>query len=79
MTILSGERADGMQQRLRYGLGEFKPYRWHGKPGWNPARVLHGWHSADRRARPCATCGALPGECCRTRNGNPSHTAHSGR
>ena len=70
----------GAQQRLRYGLGEFRPYRWHGRPGWNPARVLDGWRSTDRMARECGYCGAPPGEHCRTRSGRViPRTTHGGR
>ena len=79
MTILSGERADGMQQRLRYGLGEFVPYRWRGIPGWNPAKVLGGRHSKDRMARDCRKCGAQPGEACVSNGGKPMRNTHTGR
>ena len=70
---------DGSQQRLRYGLGEFKPYRWRGIKDWNPAKVLDGWRSTDRRTRDCHKCEALAGEECRTRSGKRMHTTHTGR
>ena len=77
-AIVSGDRADGTQQRLRYGLGEFRPYRYKGRPGWNPARALDA--GEDRMRRKCRTCGARAGVPCRTRSGNPVHSgAHSGR
>jgi len=77
--ILSGDRADGTQQRLRYGLGEFRPYRYKGRPGWDPATALAGWRSADRGTRPCPTCGARPGQSCRSVTGKRANNAHTGR
>jgi len=78
-AIVTGDRADGTQQRLRYGLGEFKPYRYKGRPGWNPARALEDWHSTGRKTRACGKCGAQPGGPCCTRGGKPMHTTHTGR
>ena len=77
--IVTGDLADGTQQRLRYGLGEHVPYRWHGRPGWNPARVLDAWRSGGRMTRECAACGAPPGGNCRTRSGGTTRTPHRGR
>ena len=69
----------GAQQRLRHGLGELKPYRYKGRPGWNPALALGKYRSRDRRARAC-WCGAQPGELCRTKSGRiMPRTTHSGR
>jgi len=76
-TAVSG--STGAQQRLRYGLGEFRPYRWRGRPGWNPATALAGRRSRDRKTRPCGKCGAVPGEQCRTRAGGHTRTTHAGR
>jgi len=70
----------GAQQRLRHGLGEHKPYRWHGKPGWNPARALGKYRSKDRLRCPCGTCGAQPGEQCRAKDGtHMTRNSHDGR
>jgi len=69
----------GAQQRLRHGLGEFRPYHWRGVPGWNPATVLNGRRSKDRQARECGHCGAVPGEQCRTRSGRHTRNTHAGR
>jgi hypothetical protein len=77
--ILSGDRADGTQQRLRHGLGEHRPYRWRGVPGWNPASALDGERSKDRKDRACGKCKAQPGEYCVTRAGKPMHSTHTGR
>jgi hypothetical protein len=77
-AILSGDRADGTQQRLRYGLGEHKPYRYRGRPGWNPAKVLEGLQGT-RKSRPCRKCGAQPGEKCLTLAGKPMHSTHTER
>jgi hypothetical protein len=68
-----------MQQRLRYGLGEFRPYRWRGIPGWNPAKALGGRRSKNRKARACGKCGAQVGEPCLNLAGKPMRTAHTGR
>ena len=78
LSTLAG--STGAQQRLRHGLGEHKPYRWHGKPGWNPAAVLDGWLSAARKQRTCPKCGAKPGEQCHTKNGKVMRRSnHDGR
>jgi hypothetical protein len=69
----------GAQQRLRYGLGEFRPYHWRGRPGWNPAGALQGRRSRDRKTRPCGKCGTVAGEQCRTRAGGHTRTCHVGR
>ena len=76
--ILSGGRADGMQQRLRYGLGEFKPYRYRGRPGWNPAAVLKG-RRGTRKSRECEGCGAAPGSPCLNNSGQPMSGYHTER
>ena len=78
-TAVAITGSTGAQQRLRHGLGEFRPYRWHGTPGWNPAKVLLGRRSADRKTRPCEACGAVAGEQCRTRAGGHTRTCHVGR
>ena len=76
--VLAG--STGADQRLRHGLGEHRPYRWRGRPGWNPAAVLNGWRSVDRMGRSCYYCGAPPGERCRTKGGVViTRTTHSGR
>ena len=77
--IVPGERADGSQQRLRYGLGEFRPYRWHGIKDWNPAAVLGGRRDKHRKTRPCEKCGVQPGEQCLNRAGQPMRSYHTGR
>ena len=69
---------DGTQQRLRYGLGEFKPYRWRGIPDWNPAKVLEKF-TGKRLDRKCGQCGAKPGKPCLNRAGNPMQDYHTGR
>jgi hypothetical protein len=76
--IISGDRADGTQQRLRYGLGEHKPYRYKGIPGWNPARVLAG-RQGTRKSRVCDRCGAQPGELCLSNAGKPMRSYHTER
>ena len=76
---MSGDRADGTQQRLRYGLGEHKPYRWRGTPGWNPAKALAGRQSKDRKSRPCDKCEAQPGEPCLNTSGTAMRGYHTGR
>ena len=76
--ILSGGRADGMQQRLRYGLGEHVPYRYKGRPGWNPAAVLAG-RFGTRKSRECGKCGVAPGEPCLNNSGRPMHSYHTER
>ena len=78
-AFLSGDRADGTQQRLRYGLGEFKAYRYKGTPGWNPASVLDGRRSRSRKTRACEQCGVQPGEACLSNAGKPMRTTHTGR
>ena len=70
---------DGTQQRLRYGLGEFRPYRYKGRPDWNPASVLDGRRSKRRKSRPCEQCGAQPGEACLSKAGKAMRTTHTGR
>lgn len=77
-TILSGDRADGTQQRLRHGLGEFVPYRWRGTPGWNPAKVLKG-QRGPRKSRPCDKCKAEVGDPCLNQAGQPMRGYHTGR
>jgi hypothetical protein len=77
--MLSGDRADGTQQRLRFGLGEFVPYRWRGIPGWNPAAVLNGVRSRNRKQRACGKCKAQPGESCLSQAGKPMRSTHTGR
>ena len=77
--MLSGDRADGTQQRLRYGLGEFKPYRWRGIKDWNPAKVLGGRRSKNRRERACGKCKAQVGESCVNQAGQPMRSTHTGR
>ncbi len=75
--VISGDRADGTQQRLRYGLGEFVPYRWRGIPGWNPAKVLP--KRARRKSRPCEKCGAEVDSPCLKASGDPMRGYHTGR
>jgi len=77
-AIISGDRADGTQQRLRYGLGEHKPYRWRGIPDWNPAKVL-GRQSKNRKSRECEKCGAQIGEACLNGSGQDMRGYHTGR
>lgn len=76
-VILSGDRADGTQQRLRHGLGEFVPYRWRGIPGWNPAAGLP--KRSPRKSRACGKCKAQPGESCLNNSGKPMRGYHTGR
>jgi hypothetical protein len=73
-----GERADGMQQRLRHGLGEFKAYRWRGIKDWNPAKVLYG-RRGTRKSRACPKCGTEPGEPCLNQAGKPMRSYHTAR
>jgi hypothetical protein len=77
--MLTGDRADGTQQHLRYGLGKFRPYRYKGIAGWNPAVVLGGKRSKNRKARACWKCKAQPGECCTSQAGKPMRSMHTGR
>jgi hypothetical protein len=77
-AIISGDRADGTQQRLRHGLGEHKPYRWRGIPGWNPAAALKE-HSGPRKSRACGKCKAQVGESCLDNSGKPMRGYHTGR
>jgi hypothetical protein len=70
----------GADQRLRHGLGEHKPYRWRGKPNWNPGEALPAQYSKRRKTRPCPKCGAQPGEQCHTADGTPmARNSHRGR
>jgi hypothetical protein len=75
---VTGGRADGMQQRLRHGLGEFVPYRWRGVKDWNPAKVLYG-RRGTRKSRECPKCGTPAGEPCRNQAGKPMRSYHTQR
>jgi hypothetical protein len=55
------------------------PYRWRGIPGWNPARVLGGRRSKNRKERACGQCGAQVGESCLSKAGKPMRSVHTGR
>jgi hypothetical protein len=77
-AIESGRLADGTQQRLRHGLGEFKAYRYKGKPGWNPARVLEQF-TGKPLGRQCGKCGAEPGEPCLNKAGRLMRGHHTAR
>ena len=78
-SIPSGSRADGSQQRLRFGLGEFRAYRWRKTPGWNPASVLGGLKGKHRKQRECPKCDAVAGEPCWNQAGNPMRSYHTQR
>jgi hypothetical protein len=77
-AIISGDRADGTQQRLRFALGEFVPYRWRGVPGWNPASVLDG-RRGPRKSRECEKCCAGIGKACLNASGKEMRGYHTGR
>ena len=77
-AIVTGDRADGTQQRLRYGLGEFKAYRYKGRPDWNPAKVLKKF-TGKPLDRECGKCGAKPGKPCLSRAAKPMSSVHTTR
>jgi len=54
----------------RNGLftGLTKPYRYRGRPGWNPAAAAIAKHQADI-AKPCPSCDAPAGQNCVTSGG----------
>lgn len=71
-----------------YGTGvtrrqghDLKPYRYRGRPGWNPALRAQREHEADI-AVTCPLCGAPPGANCHASGGRvygDHETSHSAR
>jgi hypothetical protein len=77
-AVTAGVRVGGAQPGL---LVPQRPYRWHGIPGWDPAKTagLDALKAAEIDRR-CPQCGQQPGHLCRSlRNGKTMQTAHQAR